>query len=106
MNTVLYKLCLHCVNMMDGHLPFPSTALSEACRMPLYKTRRELKKLKEQGLVRTFIYLSNDDEEFSILKGYTITEKGRKTKEYEKAWQEEREICMKCFGFDIGGVKE
>lgn len=46
MNIVLYKLCRHCVKIMDGHLPCPSTVLSEVCCMPLYKTRRELKKLK------------------------------------------------------------
>lgn len=100
MNAVLYKLCRHCVNIMDGFYPYPSTVLSQVCGMPLYKTRRELKKLKEQGLVRSCIYVSRDEEIF-ILKGYTVTEKGRKTKEYEKAWQEEKEICMRCFGVEI-----
>ena len=105
MNTVLYKLCLHCVSIMDGWLPYPSTALSKVCGMSLYKTRKELKKLKEQGLIESCIHIS-DDEEFFILRGYTITEKGRKTNEDEKAWQKEKEICMECFGIDIGGAEE
>lgn len=104
MNTVLYKLCLHCVSIMDGWLPYPSTALSKVCGMSLYKTRKELKKLKEQGLIESCIHIS-DDEEFFILRGYTITEKGRKTKEYEKAWQKKKKFVWSVLALILEGRK-
>lgn len=106
MNIVLYKLCKHCVALMDSWHPYPSTALSKTCGMTLYQTRKELKKLKQDGIVDSDIEVLKDDEGCFILRGYTITDKARKTQEYKKAWQEEREICKKYFDIDIGKVEE
>ena len=102
MNDVLYRLCRHNVSIMDGWRPFPSTCLSVVCKLSLYQTRKELKKLKEQGLVESCIDSISDDVGTSVLRGYHITEKAKETEEYKKAWQEEREICKECFGIDIG----
>lgn len=106
MNKVLYHLCRQNVSIMDGWLPFPSTALSESCGITLYQTRKELKKLKEQGLVASDIQTISDDEGTVILRGYTITKKGMKTEEYKKAYNEERELCKECFEIDIGELKD
>ena len=62
MNEVLYTLCRHNVNIMNGWYPFASTAISKSLDISLYKTRKELKKLKEQGLVESCIYTISDDE--------------------------------------------
>lgn len=102
MNKVLYHLCQHDVSIMDGWVPFPSTALSQVCGMTLYQTRKELKKLKEQGLVTSDMQIIHDDEGTTILRGYIITKKGMQTEEYKKAYNEERELCKKCFEIDIG----
>lgn len=51
MSEVLYHLCRHCVDIMDGWIPYPSTILCKVCNLSLYKTRKELKALKEQGYV-------------------------------------------------------
>lgn len=101
MNRVLYTLCRHNLNIMDGWLPFPSTAISRILDISLYKTRKELKKLKEQGLVESCIDSISDDEGTCVLRGYRITEKAKETEEYKKAFEEERKICKECFGIDI-----
>ena len=49
MNDILYHLCSHSVNIMDGWLPYPSTALSKVCNLSLYEIRKELKKIKRAG---------------------------------------------------------
>ncbi|WP_305084794.1 hypothetical protein [uncultured Dubosiella sp.] len=102
MNEVLYKLCRHCVGVMDGWHPYPSTALSKNCGLSLYRTRKELKKLKEQGLVVSDMEFLSDEDGNYIIRGYTITEKAKQTEEYLKAWEEEKMLCAVVFGFDIG----
>ena len=107
MNDVLYRLCRHDVSIdMYSWVPYPSTSLSKSCGLSLYQTRKELKKLKEQGLVESCIDSISDDEGTCVLRGYHITEKAKETEEYKKAWQEEREICKECFGIDIGEENE
>ena len=101
MNNVLFALCRHCVGIMDGWRPFPSTALSETCGLSLYNTRKELKKLKERGLVIADRYCEQTEEGNYILNGYTITRKAEETEEYKKAFAEERQIVKECFGFDM-----
>lgn len=103
MNQILYNLCRHSLNIMDGWLPYPSTALSKHCNLSLYQTRKELKRLKQLGLVDSDIQTISDDERTYILRGYTITKEAKKTDEYKKAHAEEREICLKVFGMDIIG---
>lgn len=101
MNDVLYRLCRHCVGFMDGWIPFPSTVLSRACDLSLYKTRKELKTLKEQGYVMSDRYIEMTEDRPIIINGYTITEKAKKTEEYKKALREENKIVKECFGFDV-----
>ena len=107
LNKVLYHLCRQNVSIMDGWYPIPSTFLSEICNLSLYKTRKELKKLKEQGyIISDCMSIYNDFEcQQYIIRGYTLTEKGKETEEYRKAYEEERKLCDECFGFDIGETK-
>lgn len=101
MNKVLYRLCRHCVSIMDGFIPFPSTVLCKLCGLSLYKTRKELKNLKEQGYVVADRYTENTEERTILINGYTITDKAKETEEYKKAYQEERELCWEAFGIRI-----
>lgn len=101
MNNVLYKLCLHCVDIMDGYLPFPSTVLSKSCNLSLYKTRKELKKIKEQGYVVADRYTESTEDGQILLNGYTITDKAKETEEYKKAFETERKIVKDVWGFDL-----
>lgn len=101
MNEVLYRLCRHCVSIMDGWIPYPSTILSEICELSLYKTRKELKKLKEQGLVISERYCAVEEDGNCLVSGYTITEKAKETEEYKKAFAEERKLCQEVYGWDM-----
>lgn len=101
MNKVLYHLCRHCVGIMDGWIPYPSTCLARVCEMSLYQTRKELKKLKEQGLVVADRYCEIGEDRNYLISGYTITEKAKETEEYKMAFEEERKICQECFNIDI-----
>ena len=104
MNDVLYCLCFHCVSIMDGWFPFPSTILSKQCGLSLYKTRKILKELKAQGLVDSLHYCYVGEDRNVLVNGYTITPKAKETEEYRAAYNYEREICKKCFNIDIGDI--
>lgn len=105
MNNVLYKLCLHCVDIMDGYVPFPSTVLSKSCNLSLYKTRKELKVLKEQGYVVADRYTESTEDGQILINGYTITEKAKETEEYKKAFEVERKLVNDVYGFDISQME-
>ena len=102
MNEVLYALCRHCVGVMDGWVPYPSTILSKVCNMSLYKTRKELKRLKELGYVKADRYCEVGEDGNYLVSGYTITDKAKETEEYKKAFQAEADVCKWCFDIDIG----
>lgn len=101
MNDVLYHLCRHCVGTMDGWIPYPSTILCKVCNLSLYKTRKELKTLKEKGYVIADRYVEKTEEGQILINGYTITEKAKETEEFKKAFDEEKQLVKKCFNFDI-----
>lgn len=102
MNDVLFRLCRHHMSLIDGWIPYPSTCLSKVCGLTLYQTRKELKKLKEQGFVTSERYCEVGEDGNILIAGYVITDKAKKTEEYKKAYEEECALCKECFGFDIG----
>lgn len=102
MNQMLYQLCRHNVSTIGAWLPFPSTHLANVCDMTLYKARKELKRLKEQGLVVSDRYCEVGEDRNILISGYTITDKAKDTEEYRTAWDEERALCKEIYGFDIG----
>ena len=100
MNEILYHLCRHCVSIMGGWYPFPSTSLSEVCGKSLYQTRKELKKLKEQGYIVSDRDCEIGEDRNYLVSGYAITDKAKETEEYKQAFEEEEKICRECFGID------
>lgn len=106
MNDILYSLCRHSLSMMNGWLPYPSTLLSKSCGVSLYKTRKELKSLKENGLIQSTMEVIRDEDGCTILRGYTITKKAEETQEYKKAFEEEKRICKEIFDIDIDKESE
>lgn len=102
MNEVLYHLCRHNVSIMDGWYPYPSTALAKTTKLSVGKVRYQLKKLKEQKLVESFREGGQtEDGEVYCLRGFRITDKAKESKEYKKAYEEEKKICKECFGIEI-----
>lgn len=99
MNEVLYQLCRHAVGIVDGWHPYPAWAIAKRAGISLSTARRRLRKLKKEGLARTFSEKADEDSKYSLpYHGWGITEKARETEEYEKAEREEFEICRKVWG--------
>ena len=100
MNQILYALCRHCVGIMDGWRPFPAWAVAQQADVSLYAARKELKRLKQEGVIDTICEKpSADDCEFALpYHGWTITRKAYDTEEYIAAANKEAEICAECFG--------
>lgn len=106
MNTVLLSLCRHCCSIMDGWVPYPSTCIARSTKIDLKSVRKELRKLKQAGLIYSDLYVeTGEDLDRPILvRGYLVTDQCKDTEEYRTAWAEEREIVNKCFNLDIGPV--
>lgn len=104
-NPILFSLCMHSCSIMDGWIPYPSTCISRSTKIELSIVRKELKRLKKEGLVDSDLYVDRGEDRPILIRGYIITEKGKDTDEYRKAWEMERRICKECFDIDIGGVE-
>lgn len=104
MDDILYALCRHCVGIMDGWHPYPSTAIASQLGIPIGKVRYHLKKLKTQGMVKSF-HESGSAEDGDVFGawGFGITDKAKESDEYKKAYEEESQLCKECFGFDLDG---
>ena len=102
MNEVLLHLCRNNVSIMNCGIPIPSILLSEVCQMSLYKTRKELNRLRDIGLTKAECYYHVGEYNNCLIHGWVITEEAKKTEEYKKAWEEERQAVKESFGFDIG----
>lgn len=102
---ILYTLCRQNVRIMDGWHPFPATAIAKTLDMSVNKVRYHLRKLKQQGIVDSIREggMTEYGEVFCY-HGWHITEKAYDTNEYKKAHGEERIVCMRCFGVDIGKI--
>lgn len=101
MNDVLYSLCKANVNIMNGWYPHPARCIAESLNITVNQVRYQLNKLRKQGLVQV-VSMIIDEEEPLPYHGWQITKEAKKTEEYKKAWEEEREIVKEVFDFDIG----
>ena len=100
MNQILYALCRHCVGIMDGWRPFPAWAVAQQAGVSLYAARKELRRLKQEGIVYTISEKPSVDDCECVVPyhGWTITRKAYDTEEYIAAANKEAEICAECFG--------
>jgi DNA-binding PadR family transcriptional regulator len=89
---------------MDGWVPDPSTCIAGTTGWRLYRVRKLLKELKQEGLIDSDLYVEQGEERPILVRGYVVTEKGKQTAEYKLAWEMERKICKDCFDIDIGEV--
>ena len=97
-------ICQHCVSIMGGWIPYPSTCIAKTTGWRLYYVRKLLKELKHEGLIDSDLYVDQGEERPILIRGYVITEKGKDTDEYRMAWETERRICKECFNIDLGDV--
>lgn len=103
-NIIFYVLCRHSVSIMDGWIPYPSTCIAHSTQIDLKTVRKELKRLKKEGLIDSDLYVETGEDRPILVRGYIVTEKGKQTEEYKHAQEIERRICKEVFDFDIGEV--
>ena len=103
---VFQILCDHYCSIMDGWIPYPSTCIAGSTGWRLAYVRKLLKELKKEGLIDSDLYVERGEERPILVRGYTLTEAGKKTGEYKLAWEKEREVCRQCFNFDIGSIED
>lgn len=101
---VFTAICQHSCSVMDGWVPYPSTAIQRGISLSLKDVRRYLKELKQEGLIMSDLYVEMGEDRPILIRGYVLTEAGKNTVFYKDAWEAERKICKACFDFDIGPV--
>ena len=82
---------------MCNWIPIPSTIIADELKISVYQVRKELKKLKEMGLVVSIMYCDKTKFGNFIIRSYTITEKARDTKEYKTAYENAEKVMRECF---------
>lgn len=101
---IFWIMCKHHCSLMDGWVPYPSTIIQRQIpNLSLYKVRKYLKELKQEGYIDSELYVDTSwDERPVLVRGYNLTSKGANTHLCDLAHERERRICKECFDFDIG----
>lgn len=98
---VFRELCRHDCDFMSCWVPLPTTVIAQCQGISLYKCRKAMKQLVEDGLaVRTSCVLDRED---SLLpyNGFHITEKGKKTQIYMYCALRSARIAAACFDASV-----
>lgn len=93
---VFAALCKHCVNVLDGWVPYPAKFIAQSCGLTIHQTRRELNRLRDMGLCRVQCYTF--EESALPYRGWQVTHKATSTDQYKRAQFEMAEICAEAFG--------
>lgn len=106
-NRILYTLARTDLSLMDPVKILPARFfLGENPGKSLYAIRKALKRLKDEGLVKSVCECFwDEDHEYCIVQGWQLTDKARTTGIYANAKQEEMEIRRKVFGSTFAGGK-
>lgn len=104
---VFYQFCRHTASIMDGWVPYPSTCIAGVTGWKLSYVRKLCRQLRDEGFIESKLYVETgeDLDRPALIRGYLVTEKGRKTELYKVAHETERKICKECFGIDIGDLE-
>ena len=86
-----------CVYNVCGTIP--STLVSKVFKISLYKTRKYIKELVNEGLLVSNIEVFRDDYEYppAIIRGYCLTKKGFETNVYKQISKKEIEKINAMF---------
>lgn len=102
LNRILLLLCATDVSICGEPNILPSTYLADQLDVTVYAARKELKRLKAEGLVVSDRYCCVTEDGNFIVAGFCITAKAKQTSEYASAWERERKICKEIWDIDIG----
>lgn len=83
--------------------PMPRSAIMNQEGLNLYQYRKQIKELKEKGLIEYTRYMEYDFcegylQDSYLVQGWLLTGKGKETEEYQKASLEAKEIFERSFG--------
>jgi hypothetical protein len=80
---------------------FPSTVIATIFEISLYKARKIIKTLVNEGLLQSGCDSWYDDycEQQIIARGYTITEKAKQTDIFKEAEEAEEKLRKEIWGF-------
>lgn len=99
MKYVIFKYyCNFTACVMNRIHVLPSTVVSRGLGISLYKTRKYIKELVADGLLKSDIVVDNYDDDYPpiLVRGYCLTKKGFETEEYKNAWEKELELLKRC----------
>lgn len=97
LDAVLFVICKHATNIMNGSAPYPERMIPSSCGLSLAQARKHLRVLQHKGYIFRSSY-QDPDSKRPPFDGWKITKKAKTTPEYEKAAREKAQICAKCFG--------
>lgn len=95
---VFKSLCDHDCDFMSCWIPLPTTVIARILNISLYQCRKQMKKLVEEGLVRSCSAILDAEESTLPYHGFKITDKGRSTGIYKYTALKSARICAECFG--------
>lgn len=103
MNPILYCLCKHSLCLIDSDIPLSTQTISILTKISFNRTRNRLYRLKLKGLVeRKSVSVSkNEWDVLCPVRGWMITEKARKTKEFQNAYEDEMQLRRDVFWNDM-----
>lgn len=107
--SVFQVLCNHYADFMSSFgYPIPRKIIQDELGLSKYQVLKELRNLREKGLVRLvrINYYDDYDCENHLLIGYAVTDLGEKTNEYKIAYENVRRRIKQHFGMDIGGLDD
>lgn len=97
---VFAALCGSRCDFMYGWVPCPCTYISRRLKISLYKCRKAMKKLVEEGLAIRESVPSCNDTYFPV-NGFAVTEKGLQSGIYKYKLKQEERHLKEAYGWDI-----
>lgn len=102
MNSPVFEsLCRHACCIFGGWYPYPTRCMAESTGLSMYKTRKELHRLRDLGLVEVDRYCEVGEDGNYLISGWKVTNEGRKTDTYKQMDEEEAQRVRECFNFDM-----
>ncbi len=97
-------LCAHTCNIMGGWYPYPAHCIADCTDLSLYKVRKELRRLKELGVVKSDHYCEVGDDRNYLINGWVVTQLGNKTNMFKNMDEEAAKAIRECFYKDVEGL--
>ena len=94
---ILQIYCKHNFNWLCGYIPLPSTVIQSELNVSLYKVRKAIKTLKDEGYLKSETYVDKNDYGNIIVRGYIITEQAKETEIYKQCERDEDNFIKELY---------